>query len=54
MQALANLARAFLQIGAFSFGGGYAMIPLLKEQIEKYGWLSREEFFQIIGTVYIL
>lgn len=49
MQALANLARAFLQIGAFSFGGGYAMIPLLKEQIEKYGWLSREEFFQIIG-----
>ena len=49
MQALANLARAFLQIGAFSFGGGYAMIPLLREQVEKYGWLTEGEFFDIIG-----
>lgn len=49
MRALVNLARAFLQIGAFSFGGGYAMIPLLKEQIDKYRWLTGREFFEIIG-----
>ncbi len=36
---------AFLQIGAFSFGGGYAALPLISAQvIEKYGWLTVSEF----------
>lgn len=34
-----------MKIGAFTFGGGYAMIPLIEaEMIQKRGWLTREEF----------
>ena len=36
---------SFLKIGAFTFGGGYAMIPLIAaEMIDRRGWLTREEF----------
>lgn len=49
MSQLINLVLAFLQIGAFSFGGGYAMIPLLREQIQKFRWLTEGQFFEIIG-----
>jgi len=42
---IASLFGSFLKIGAFTFGGGYAMIPLIQaEMIERRGWLSREEF----------
>ena len=34
----------FLKIGAFTFGGGYAMIPILEREIvDKHGWASSEE-----------
>ena len=40
---------SFLQIGAFSFGGGYAAMPLIQEQIvELHGWLSMTEFTDLI------
>jgi len=39
----------FLKIGLFSFGGGYAMIPMIEKEIEKNGWLSAAEFFDIIA-----
>ena len=36
---------SFLQIGLFSFGGGYAAIPLIQGQIvDRHGWLSMPEF----------
>lgn len=36
---------SFLKIGAFTFGGGYAMIPLIAaEMIERRKWLTNEEF----------
>ena len=35
----------FLKIGFFTIGGGYAMIPLLKETVLKYGWLSETQFY---------
>ena len=36
---------SFLKIGAFTFGGGYAMIPLIAtEMIERRRWLTNEEF----------
>ena len=36
---------SFLQIGLFSFGGGYAAIPLIQGQIvDQHGWLSMPEF----------
>jgi len=33
----------FLKIGAFTFGGGYAMLPLIQEQVKAHGWLTDEE-----------
>ena len=39
---------AFLQIGAFSFGGGYAAMPLIQEQVLHYGWLTQGEFVDIV------
>nr|MCR5371529.1 chromate transporter [Clostridium sp.] len=40
---------AFLQIGAFSFGGGYAAMPLIQAQvIDKYGWLTISDFTDLV------
>lgn len=40
----------FLKIGLFTFGGGYAMLPLIKEVVLKYSWLTEEQFFDFIGV----
>ena len=40
---------AFLQIGAFSFGGGYAAMPLIQAQVvQKFGWLSAADFSDLV------
>lgn len=39
----------FFKIGLFTIGGGYAMIPLLEQTVNKYGWLSGSEFLDMIG-----
>lgn len=40
----------FFKIGAFTFGGGYAMIPLIQtEVVDKNQWLSNEEFVDTIA-----
>ncbi|MCF0117777.1 MAG: chromate transporter [Bacilli bacterium] len=39
----------FFKIGLFTFGGGYAMIPLVKETVLKNGWLSEELFYEFLG-----
>ena len=45
LASLFDIFWSFLKIGAFTFGGGYAMIPLIEaEMIQKRGWLTREEF----------
>lgn len=39
-----KLFTAFMRIGAFTFGGGYAMLPMLeRECVEKAGWVTRDE-----------
>lgn len=44
-----QLFLSFLKIGAFSFGGGYAALPLIQgEVIHKYHWLSRTQFMDLI------
>ena len=35
MKELVNLFFAFARIGAFTFGGGYAMLPMLQKEIEE-------------------
>jgi len=44
-----ELIVTFFKIGAFSFGGGYAMIPLIQKEIEKHGWMTATEFIDIIA-----
>ncbi len=40
----------FFKIGAFTFGGGYAMIPLIqKEAVEKNGWVTDDDILEIIA-----
>lgn len=44
-----QLFLSFLQIGLFSFGGGYAAMPLIQEQVvTSHGWLSMSEFTDLI------
>ncbi len=40
----------FFQIGAFTFGGGFAMIPLMQKEIsDKHGWISDEDILDIVA-----
>ncbi len=40
----------FLKIGAFTFGGGYAMIPLIqREAVERKKWISDQDILDIIA-----
>ncbi len=44
MKDLWNLFAAFARIGGFTFGGGYAMLPMLqKEVVEKHQWATEDE-----------
>lgn len=45
-----ELFLTFLQVGAFSFGGGYGMIALIREKVLMYGWLSEEELLNMIAV----
>lgn len=44
-----QLFLSFLQIGAFSFGGGYAAMPLIQNQVVAlHGWLNLAEFTDLV------
>ncbi len=44
MKELVELYLVFLKIGAVNFGGGYAMLPLLEEELnKKRGWVTTDE-----------
>ena len=45
-----KLFLTFLEIGAFSFGGGYGMISLVREAVIENGWLSEGEFINFIAV----
>ena len=48
MKQLMELFWAFFRIGSFTFGGGMAMLPMLKrEVVVKYGWSTEEELLDI-------
>ena len=43
-----DLFQTYFRIGLFTFGGGYAMLPLIEHTcVEKKGWISHEEMEQI-------
>lgn len=39
----------FAKIGAFTIGGGYAMLPIIQSEIIKHGWLNEEDFTDIVA-----
>ena len=45
------LFEAFFKIGLFTFGGGYAMISLIEEEIcERRGWLPEDELTEVVAV----
>lgn len=48
---LLQLFLTFAKIGAFTFGGGWAMIAIMEREIvDKHGWLTREEFLDQLAV----
>ena len=47
---LLDLFLTFLLIGTVSFGGGYGMISLVREQVLAHGWLTEREFLDFIAV----
>ncbi len=47
---LLQLFLSFLKIGAFTFGGGYAMLPLIQAEVEARGWMGREELVNFVAV----
>lgn len=45
-----DLFLGFLRVGAFTFGGGYAAIPLIRDVVLSYGWLSEETLTYMIAV----
>ncbi|MCM1522762.1 MAG: chromate transporter [Muribaculaceae bacterium] len=42
---------SFFKIGAFTFGGGWAMISIIeKEIVDKRGWIARQEFLDLLAV----
>lgn len=49
MQSLFTIFASFFRIGLFTFGGGYAMLPLIeRELIAKRGWIEQREFLDLL------
>ena len=47
---LLELFLIFLKVGAVSFGGGYAMISLIREEVLLRGWLTESELLNLIAV----
>ena len=48
---LLQLFLSFFKIGAFTFGGGWAMISIIeKEIVDKHQWIGREEFLDLLAV----
>lgn len=44
------LFQTFFMVGLLSFGGGYAMIPVIAHQVEAHKWMTNSEFTDIIAV----
>ena len=45
-----TLFLTFLKIGAFTFGGGYAMLPLIREEAVAHGWMTEQALVDFIAV----
>lgn len=49
MRELLTMFGSFFKIGLFTFGGGYAMVPIIqREVIDRRGWVDRDEFVELL------
>lgn len=48
--SLIDLFVSFFQIGLFTFGGGYAMIPMIQDVVLRKEWLSEQELIDFIAV----
>ena len=46
---LLDLFLTFMKIGAFTFGGGYAMLPLLEQELMHHSWATEAELLNLIA-----
>lgn len=47
-----NLFTTFFKIGLFTFGGGYAMIPMIeRDVVDNNKWLTKDEFIEMLAVV---
>jgi len=44
-----SLFTVFFRIGLFGFGGGYAMLPLIFQSVQQFGYMSAEEFSNLVA-----
>lgn len=49
MPILLDLFLTFFKIGAVTFGGGYAMIPIIKDEVLSHGWMVEEQLINFIA-----
>ncbi|MDF2893022.1 MAG: Chromate transport protein, partial [Clostridia bacterium] len=48
---LFDIFKTFFKVGAFTIGGGYAMIPIIqKEVVDNKNWMKNEEFLDAIAV----
>ena len=45
-----DLLLGFLRVGCFAFGGAYGAIPLIREVVLSYGWISEEALTNMIAV----
>ena len=47
---LSDLFKTFFHIGIFTLGGGYAMIPLIEEEVvNRHQWIAKEEMLDLVA-----
>ena len=50
MNTYLKLIWAYLKIGLFGFGGGYAMLSLIQSEVVQSGWISSQMFTDIVAV----
>ena len=50
MMIYLELFLTFFKVGLFTFGGGYAMLPMIREEVISHGWLSQSELIDFIAV----
>lgn len=45
-----DLFLTFFKIGAFTFGGGYAMLPLIQQEVSAHGWMTMQELVNFVAV----